>query len=266
MNRAVCLIRQDPHYRRAAFERGLMRLGYVIHDERGVEPDERDLLVVWNLAGPAGDLATHWRARGALVLVAENGYIGTDSVGQQYYALAVNGHNGAGLWPSIGPERWQRLGVEVKPWREAGEVIVIRGQRGIGSSNMASPPGWHNVCSRDLLRLARDKRQIVQPHPGRPACHWTSVADILEALQDAYAMCIWSSAAGVRALVEGVPVFYDSPHWIAAGAAVHRYGNIDHPKRDDAARMQALHALAWAQWSVAELETGMPFDLLRGLV
>lgn len=264
MRRAVCMIRKDPHYRREAFERGLERAGFVLQGD-GIEPDEGDALLVWNLSGHAGMLAEQWHGRGALVFVAENGYIGTDANGVQRYALARNAHNGAGSWHVGGGERWDALGIELKPWHTDGSTIVIRGQRGIGSREMASPPQWHEKASRDLRRLWPDRMQIIQQHPGKPANDPQVAADILEALRNAWALCIWSSAAGVRALIEGVPVFYDAPHWICEGAAVHRIGNLDHPKRDDDARLRAMQRMAWAQWTIDEISSGEPFVLLKEL-
>lgn len=257
--RAVVRIRDQPHYRRDAFIEGLRRAGYTVTDN--VQTQLGDVLVTWNRYTNDADL---WERAGGTVFVAENGYIGHDAAGVQLYALAIHGHNGSGKWPGSDARRFEALGVEVKPWRESGEHIVIRGQRGIGDSKMASPPQWHVRASRDLMRLSA-RRQVMQEHPGKPACHAGVAAHITESLQGAHAMCIWSSAAGVRALVEGVPVFYAAPHWICEGAAVHGVGNVERPVMDDVARLAALYRMAWAQWTVAELASGEPFARLREL-
>ncbi len=261
--RAVVQIRDQPHYRRQAFIDGLQRAGYdVALTGWAVDsPQPGDVLVSWNRYTGAPD---QWEKEGGTVLVAENGYIGQDDAGVQYYALALHGHNGSGTWPDGGPERFDALGIEVKPWRERGEHIVIRAQRGIGSSAMASPPQWHVVASRDLMRLSA-RRQVMQEHPGKPACDAGVAARIIESLRGAHAMCIWSSAAGVRALVEGVPVLYAAPHWICEGAAVRGVGNVEKPVMDDVARLAALRRMAWAQWTIAEIATGEPFVRLREL-
>lgn len=263
IKRAVCLVRQEPHYRRQAFVDGLMRAGYTLHDH--IEPGPSDVLVVWNLSGHGAAMAAQFRKAGARVLVAENGYIGADAQGQQLYALALGGHNGSGTWPQGGPERWAALCIEPAPWRAHGTQIVVRGQRGIGSPEMASPPSWHQFAARRLERAAPKRWQIIQEHTGKPACHAAAAADIDHALIGAHAMCIWASAAGVRALVKGVPVFYDAPHWICEQAAVRGIENVEHPRQDDGARARALRALAWAQWSAAELASGEPFVQLLGM-
>lgn len=261
---AVVLIRQEPHYRREAFVQGLQRAGFELHthpDFKRVKPG--DVLVIWNRYGNYDDQAKLWEQRGGAVLVAENGYIGQDENGIQHYALAIGGHNGSGAWHYGGAQRWDKLGIEIKPWRSSGEHIVIRGQRGIGAARVASPPNWHTTTAHDLQRITQ-RRLVVQTHPGKPACDPAATAALIEALRGAHCMCIWSSAAGVRALVEGVPVFYGAPNWICAEAAMWGISAsyLERPMMDDGARLAALHQMAWAQWSVAELASGEPFDLL----
>lgn len=262
---AVLRIRPAPHYRREAFIHGLLRAGYLLQDEYMVFRDHprltrNDVMLTWNYV----EQVKEWTLRGGTVLVAENGYIGRDTGGVQLYALARDGHNGSGRWPDGGPERWRALNIEVKPWRAPGAHIVVRGQRGIGSPTMASPPQWHDKTALDLAAYTRRFR-VIQRHPGKPANDPAKLDELLAGLENAWAMCIWSSAAGVRALVEGVPVIYCAPHWICEGAAVRGIENIEHPKRDDAARLAALQRMAWAQWTIEEIASGEPFALLREL-
>jgi hypothetical protein len=258
------IVRDQPHYRRQAFEEGLKRAGYRVRFDIGdVAPQRSDVLVCWNRYGGFDDAATRWERRGGTVIVAENGYIGHDANGIQHYALALHGHNGSGQWFEGDARRWERLNIDPKPWRSGGSHIVVRGQRGIGSPTMASPAGWHHATAQHLRSLT-PRSLMVQEHPGKPACDAAQTAALINSLRDAYAVCIWSSAAGVRALVEGVPVFYDAPHWVCAGAAVRGHENIDAPTCDDAARLHALQRMAWAQWSVAEIASGEPFIRLIG--
>jgi hypothetical protein len=219
------------------------------------------VLVVWNRYGHYHNAASVHERAGGLVLVAENGYLGQDENGVQMYALAVHGHNGAGWWPEGDGSRFASLGVEVKPWRESGEHIYVRGQRGIGSPEMASPALWHDRAAKSLHSLTR-RRVLVKTHPGKPAVDAGQVEELKADLSGAHACVIWSSTVGVRALVEGVPVFYSAPHWICEGAARSGFVDIESPLMDDAARLRALERMAWAQWSVKELSSGEPFKLL----
>lgn len=260
--RAFTLIRKQPHYRSEAFAAGLARAGYQVIPTQPYYPlTSRDLLVIWNRYGEYHRIATEFERRGGLVIVAENGYIGHDADGIQYYALAAHGHNGSGVWPRGDGSRFEKLGIDVLPWRsQEGGHLYIRGQRGIGSPDMASPPAWHRHVAAALEKAGR--KVIVDDHPGKPACDAGVTDRTRKCLAGAQACALWSSGVGVRALIDGVPVYYDAPHWICQGAAEQGVLKLRPPKMDDPARLAALHAMAWAQWNVAEISSGEPFKLI----
>lgn len=264
---AYCTIRPHPHYRREAFVTGLEKAGWLVHIGYPSRPPNRnDLLVIWNRYGEAEASADRWEKHGGCIIVAENGYVGHDANGIQYYALAIGQHNGGGRWPEGDGSRWEKLGIEPKPWRKDGAHIVVRGQRGIGSRIMASPPGWHVGCGARLQKVTRRKVKVLD-HPGKPACEPGIVQWLQANFAGAWCCVIWSSGAGVRALIEGVPVIHEAPHWICEKAAAHDIAmveKLDGAMRDDL-RLQAFHRLAWAQWTVAELASGEPFLRLAQL-
>lgn len=259
---ALCLIRDQPHYRRDAFVRGLERAGYSLASH-GTARNADDLLVIWNRYGANEQMADAWEARGGTVLVAENGYLGGDDQGRQRYALAAHGHNGSGWWPRNGPERFAALNVVLAPWvsRPDGYSLVC-GQRGIGSRSMASPPNWHVGAAKRSPKPAR-----VRLHPGNKP---DPRAPTLEHdLAGAKFCVVWSSTSGVKALVRGIPVLYDAPHWVCENAAVPlrawSSGTFEVPFPDllTELRQRALEDMAWAQWTVDELASGEPFVLFR---
>jgi len=250
---AVNTIRAEPHYRRAAFDAGLEKVGYQLRN--GGDPKSRDdVILLWNLHGANEQRAREWEAKGGTVLVCENGYIGRDATGQQLYAIAVHGHNGSGWFPVGADDRFSDLGIALAPWRDGGASILICGQRGIGSHQMASPAQWED---KTLRRFKEQKLTglRIRRHPGRNPPTTTLEHD----LADARLCVIWSSASGVKALTMGIPVVYCAPHWICAGAAGHTIGKINEPVRDDARRLAAMQRMAHAQWRVAEIEQGEPF-------
>lgn len=254
------MVRTQPHYRHEAFVAGLSAAGYQVVSGGLCGPVARDdVLVVWNLMADTAAAVAQVRKQGGAVVVAENGYLGLCPERRQYYALALDGHNGSGAWPVPPVERFWRLGIEPKPWRSQPDGhIVVFGQRGIGATSMASPPNWHIDIAAQLRKLQRREVRI-SVHPGPPAIDPVVTAKTVAELAGAYCAVTWASARGVRALVEGVPVFYCAPHWIASCGAVHGIGNIEAPCLDDARRAEALHRLSWAQWSVDEIAAGAPF-------
>ncbi|MES2018635.1 MAG: hypothetical protein V4484_19265 [Pseudomonadota bacterium] len=252
------LTRRDVHYRHECFSTGLRNAGYELRNE---SPQGRagDVLLIWNRYGQYHDLASRFERQGGTVIVAENGYLGRDENGNQYYALALHGHNGSGQWWVGGPERFEALGIPLQPWRRSGDKIVIRGQRGIGAPGMASPPNWHADMAKRLRAMTKRPVQVI-PHPGNGA---ESNLDHEQYLQGAHALVIWSSAVGVKALAMGIPVFYDAPDWICAGAA-HRIHELEIPYSDlsDMTRLGAMQRMAWAQWKLSEIESGLAFKEL----
>lgn len=232
---------------------------------QGLLPREHDAVSIglaaagYRLTDGKADVSVVWGARdqpGGKVLVAENGYL--DGAGGPYVALAVGGHNGAGKWPQGGSERLARLGVAFKPWREGGEHILVCPSRGLKTSANRQPDGWLEKTVAALKRVT-DREIRVRPHPGNWKVNPPKVP--LEGdLRGAHACVIWASSAGVRSLVEGVPVIYTAPHWICAEAAGNRLEDIESPPMPD--RVPAFERLASAQWSLDEIATGEPFRAL----
>lgn len=256
---AVCTIRPDPHYRRDAFVNGLKRAGYEVKDA-GRPASKQDFLVVWNRYGGSELRADQWEADGGTVLVAENGYIGVDELGRQRYALAIHGHNGSGWFPVGADDRFALLGIELQPWRMNGDKVVVRGQRGIGTKQMASPPGWHGAVG-DALQKAQALPVVIVEHPGRGA----PTRKIEDHLATAAACVVWCSSVGVLALTMGVPVWYAAPYFICADACRRLKDDIEleYPATSDASRLTSMRHMAHGQWTVAELESGEPFARFR---
>jgi hypothetical protein len=256
---AINHIRPLPHYRRDAFDAGLRQAGYSIV-KQGAPKSAEDLMVIWNRYGGAHQMANQWEASGGTVLVCENGYIGKDAEGRQHYAIAAHGHNGSGWWPVGAEDRFSALGVDVLPWvnRPDGYALIC-GQRGIGSPTMASPPNWHIGAQKRVKAFHPNTK--LRLHPGNKA----PAVPLEQDLAGAAWCVIWSSSSGVRALCLGVPVIFDAPHWICEGAAM-RLGAGGGTFPTDEQRAQALHRMAWAQYSVAEIESGEPFVRFRSLI
>lgn len=268
MPRAWCLVRDQPHYRREAFVSGLAASGYTVQPDAGGTPDAGpgDLVVGWNRYGWIEQIADAVEARGATFVCAENGYIQGRHDGGSYYALAIHGHNGSGTVRVGGPERWDALGVQLKPWRTEGKHILVAANRSFGMRGFIMPDRWGENTAEALRKLTqREVRLRLHPGNNRPA------VPLENDLRDAHAVVIWSSSVGVKALIEGIPVVCCAPWWICKKATLplDAYGAaIDSPiafqcdESADIARQYAMEELAWSQFSVAEIASGWPFQWL----
>lgn len=246
---AAVQLRREPAYRREAFEKGLKRLGYsVVTNPRDVPRPNgpQDLLVVWNLKRGVDELdAKLWEQRGGTVIVTENAYL--QKIDKSSYAISTHGHCGSGWFP-VDPagHRFSALGYNLKPMREMKTgYVLICDQRGIGSTLMASPPSW----GAKMLQKVQGGSGLVaklRPHPG----NFAPKVPLLTDLAGAHTCRIWSSSAGVVALIEGVHTIHSAPHWVCENWQV-------------VGREVALNRMAHGQWSVAEIESGEPFARMQ---
>lgn len=221
MSKALLNLRYTAPERREAFERGLKRIG------------DPEVFVTWNRIGAADQKAKEYESRGLPVIVAENAAWGNDFAGRRWYSLALGMHNTAGRFPLGGAERFDRLGVELAPWRTGGECVVLP-QRGIGPAGVAMPRDWP---SQQVGRIRR--------HPGTSAC-----IPLEQDLARAGEVVTWGSGAAIKALMWGIRVESHMPNWI---------GDQDNT---DAGRLEMFRRLAWAQWSLDEIADGEPFRRL----
>lgn len=218
----------------AAFSRGLERLGYTVVQGVTSRPGDRDILVSWNRIREGNTAAQAFESRGLRVLVTENATWGNDFSGQRWYTLAERFHNTAGLFPIGGPERFDDLGVELAPWRQGYETVILP-QRGIGPREVAMPLSWPDSA------LRRHGGRL-RPHPGTRKA--TPLADDLAKCGRAVT---WGSGAAIQALILGVPVVSEMPRWI---------GEQDNT---DEGRLAMFRRLAWAQWRLDEIKSGEAF-------
>lgn len=262
---AYLTLRLTPHYRYEAFAAGLERVGFTVSRVRPVLGRQAnptpvkpaDVLIVWNRHAADDPLAKLFGDAGGRVLVAENGWIGHDSDGHHLFAICRDHHNGPGSWHVGEEDRWSSLGIDLTPWRANGDEIVILPQRSIGPGGVAMPRGWeHAVAAR--LKERTDRPIRIRPHPGSPKTNPNT--DPMPDLAHAWAAVTWGSGAAIKAIVGGVPVFYELERWIGAPAARFGIDQIEAPYLGD--RLAMLRRLAWGQWTADEVARGEPFAWL----
>lgn len=258
------LTREAICYRHDAFSAGLRAAGYDVQKGAPGLGDVKpgDLVLGWNRYSVMHEIATRTEKAGGIYLCAENGYVGIGGASphsmerRDPYALAIGYHNDASAIPDGGPERWAALGVDLAPWRASGGHVLVCPNRAFGTPGRMMPVNWKNEVVGRLQKLT--KREIrVRPHPGNSPPEKPLAADLV----NCHAVVIWASSVGVHALLAGVPVIAEAPFWICksiTGTA----NQIETPPMPD--RLPALRRLAWGQYFIAEIESGIAFDhLLR---
>lgn len=269
MNIVWLTLRHEPPYRSDAFANGFERLGFKVQMKfpgpRDVRPE--DVVVTWNLNPryrPAEEAALR---AGAALIVAENGYIPKLGSTDHYYALARNGHNGSGMWFVGAEDRWTPLGRTIKPWVSRPDgYILIADQRGIGSELMKCPRPFYETVAPKIERIFAkiDRKKIPQiklrEHPGRHVAK----RSLMEDLNGARAVVTWASNVANEALLEGIPTFRVAPYHVNE-AALPDLTLLPNPPQPD--RLAAFKKVAWAQWSLREIEDASAFrSLLRDVL
>jgi hypothetical protein len=133
-----------------------------------------------------------------------------------------------------------------------GDALLLP-QRGIGVPGVAMPRSWLTDVTARLRAAGFRGRIRTRPHPGNDKQAKPLTRDL-----DGVAFAVtWGSGAGVRALVLGVPVFYELRGWVGQHAATFGVSTWSTPWRPDRGQMMAH--VAGAQWSDVEVATGEPF-------
>lgn len=239
-------------------QKGIEALGYQITDTPKMAPrsEEGDILVLWNRLPTMAEAADRYEAAGCPVIVCEHGWAGDET-----YAIARSQHNGAGDW-YIGTEsRWPVFGIGVKPWRERGDHILVVPQRGMGTPPVAMPREWPDWTVEHLKKITHRPVRVRNPK--------MRTRDPIERdFADAHCVVTWASGGGIKAILNGIPVFYEMDQWIGEDAAKKFNGmtagdDLENPYLESRDRM--LHRLSWAMWASEEIAGGDPFRCVLSL-
>lgn len=218
----------------------------------------------------------------------------SSSVGHLYRRIGIDGllrDEGEFCNQQKPDDRWkilmQHANLNIHPWRDNGEKIVIALQRPIDASLKGSEKLRPDNYATWLLSVITDLQKnfqspiYVRPHPGSTGNNieekWLlSVKDKLpdnviwdtrpltfeQSLEDCKFCVTYNSGAGVDSALLGVPVIASDEGSFAWEVASHYpENNIEKISMPD--RQQWLNNLAYVEWSIDEIEQGMPWRHLR---
>jgi hypothetical protein len=260
----------------AAFQQGLdcLNLNYDYHNTSA------DVAVIWSMlwTGRMQKNQSVWqefRRTGRPVVVIEVGMLDRGRT----WKMGING-TGHGCYPvtDLDPNRPKKLGIELQPWRDAGEHILIAMQRS-DSEQWAGQPAADKwlVDTVDCVRQYSDRPIVVRTHPRQstsiPAgCQLSRPSrvagsyddyDFFSDLRNAWAVVNHNSGPGSQAIVAGVPAFVDVTS-LALPVGNTSLSQIETPRRTD--RTQWITELCHTEWTVDEIASGRPIErLLVGL-
>jgi len=258
-----------------AFEAGAKRLGYSVSDN---DPDA-DVDVIWSVLfhGRMRGNQTVWQnaqAKSKPVIVLEVGGIKRNDT----WKVGINGINRDAYFGDGGRDsvRADLLGLELKPWTNSGEFILVCGQhdKSLQWQNLPPMSNWV-VNTIDQLRKYTNRPIIFRPHPRCRLAHIEKEFDNVfrqdpKYIKDSYddfdlsfdniwATVSWSSNPGIHSVINGVPAFV-GPSSLAYDVANTDYAEIENPKRPE--RQQWLNNYAWTEFTADEISLGLPLKRL----
>lgn len=224
-------------------------------------------------------METHLAARKHLVYL-DKGYLG-DPKGprSKYIRCSVDSFQPLEYLQTIPrpDDRLKQLGVQLQPWRKTGKEVIIAGGslkyamwHRLGSQNGMDPATTWATKTYGVLRKYTQRPIFYSPKPSWkeavPIEGTTFVRPpipIEEQLKTAWAVVSYGSNATVDAQIAGVPTFVLGDG-IAKPMSLDDLTLIDTPfYPTDTQRWQFLADVAYCQFSISELESGIGWSILR---
>ncbi len=244
--------------------------------------DSCDTAVIWSYLWDGKNkeqIFNHYRQKDINVIVMEVGGLKRNV----YWKIGLNGINRTAEFGNYNcpSDRWEKLGIELKPWKNDGNHIILCGQNeksGAWPKNLGMS-AWINDTINQI-RSVSDRPIIVRPHP-RAQIKGLNITQLNVtikkpeymggyddfnypgALDNAWAVVSFNSNPAIEAVFNGIPVFVDET------SLSYEVGNtnlldIENPKKPD--RTQWAHNLAYIEWNIEEIEQGLPWQRLKKLL
>lgn len=262
----------------SAFEHSLRERNFEITDSI-----EADVAVIWSVLwnGRMQKNQTVWqyyRSQNKPVIVLEVGGIQRGIT----WKVGLNGINRSSSFLPVGNDnsRSKKLGLKLSPWRTSGEWILICGQhnKSLQWSNMPPMSNWF-LNTYDTIRQYSQRPIVFRPHPRCRLDHierglknvFRQEPCLIKNTYDDFDLSfdnVWvtvnnSSNPGIQSIINGVPAIV-GPDSLAYEVAEHNLSNIENPSIPE--RQQWLNDYAWTEFTVDEIASGVPIDLLTDLL
>lgn len=241
---------------------------------------------------------THHKVKNEIVSKAKNFIVlETPLIGRQkvenymsdnWFRIGLNGFlNDTGNFNNKNKngERWdivrKNLGLEIKAYNDShdGPIVVAMQLPGDASLRGQSIEKWalHTVqairTQTDRLIIIRTPQidrhyddatmRLIEKQPNVKFQKGT-FENLKETFDEAMCTVTYSSGFAIDSLLNGCPTIAMSPSNFAYGLVPNKVDNIEHVARPN--RDQWLYNLSYAQWHVDEIERGLPWKHLRGLI
>jgi len=173
------------------------------------------------------------------------------------------------------PDKWnqikQRLNLELKPWRNNGNHILVCGQRDGGWSMKGTDMNQWVLDTVKQIRTRTSRPIVIRPHPKNPInphlfgsipnLKFSRATTLQQDLHNAWASVFFNSSSCVASVLAGVPVFASDSDCVAWQVANQDLSQIEKPLTPE--RKQWLWDLSSAHWTDEESRSGLIYNKFR---
>lgn len=262
-----------------AFEHSLKDAGHTVVETENF--NDADIHVIWSVLwhGRMSRNKQVWdycQLNNKPVVVLEVGGIKRGTT----WKVGLNGINRSAYFGPMGagPDRSVSLGLQVKPWRNNGEYILIAGQhdRSLQWQNQPRMSTWF-LQTYNTIRKYTNRPIVFRPHPRcrlphierglehvyrQEPKHVSNTYDDFDLdFSNIFATVSFSSNPGIHSVIQGVPVLVSSSSLAYdVGNDIEFLHNIENLNMPD--RTQWLNDYAWTEYTVDEIRQGIPLKRL----
>jgi hypothetical protein len=259
-----------------AFARGVStsggRVEFLDPLERGIAHrstiDRFDIHVVFSsMYNNADEIIALCKLRDKPVIVIDAGYMDREN----YFSIGLGGINAnADFKNSLSPDdRFQRLNLDVNHDAHGSWYVLIVGQHRLDMQ--CAPIVWAQSVLQEIRKYT-DEPVVYRPHPEdrkNPGINGAllSKRSLLEDVSGARYMVTHNSNVVVDSVLRGIPILTTGIS-VCEPVAKHDFKYLDVNKysgEPSGNSTQLLNDLAYAQWTIYEMEEGIPFRRLMGL-
>jgi len=155
------------------------------------------------------------------------------------------------------PDRFEKLGLTIKPWRNGSEILICPQSDTFFRLNGTTQEDWLNNVMTTLRKHTDRPIRIHYKRAGSDTERFFS-----RQLVNAWAVVVYSSIAGVQAVLEGVPCFALNTESSAVNFGINDLSLIENPVKPDN-REQLAWALADNQWTLDEIRSGITWEVVK---
>ena len=263
-----------------AFIKSLQDAGETLYINQST--DNADVAVIWSVLwqGRMKNYKKIWdeyTAKNKPVVVLEVGGLRRN----KSFKVGINGVNNKADFANqhVDDKRWPLFNHKLKPWRTAGNKIILLGQHHTSEQWKGLPkmPTWFEQKIVEI-RKHTDMPIEIRPHPRNPVGFDVSKfknvsmkrpvidpktiddTDFKENLQNVWAVVNHSSNPAMEAVINGIPVFV-SEDSLCYEVGNKNFDTINNPIMPD--RQNWKNKLSYTEWFPDEIVTGIPWQRIK---